>query len=279
MKMVIIVTTKKLLLVNLVLLFLIVVVGIGLFLFNNYLQVSYDPFHDSREYERLTGTKLTDEEVPNTILKSSKNAMDEYYQLLENNGVHSLQMARIVNILNTDGNYHTKFVLVNVEKNEIISTIYFRYGKDGILKSLTAEYRYFSDTDFLTYNTCLVMAFFLFISVIFAATSITYTFVGDGSTVTVESDEKISGNVYLKASRSSSTMYYDGVFRFVLYKKGLLGYSEYDREMQNTYKNTNLVMSRGKMSKTYYKGTLQLYSPDTTGQWSGITTKFEIGQN
>ncbi len=139
--------------------------------------------------------------------------------------------------------------------------MYKRYGKKVVVFSL------------------FIMALFMFASTVLADEKIKYTFVGDGTVISVESNNKISGNVYLQATRGEGTYLYNGVFRFVLYKKGLFGFNEYDREMQSTYKNTNLVMSRGKMSKAYYKGTLQLYSADTSGIWSGITTYFEIGQN
>lgn len=125
----------------------------------------------------------------------------------------------------------------------------------------------------------LFISLFTFTLEVLAAKSMEYTFKGDGTVISLESDNKLTtGKVYLSASRGMGTYLYNGVFRFVLYKKGIFGYSEYDREMQNTYKNTNLVMSRGNMSKAYYKGTLQLYAADTSGSWSGITTKFEIGQ-
>lgn len=49
--------------------------------------------------------------------------------------------------------------------------------------------------------------------------------------------------------------------------------------MRNTYKDTNIVVSYGDMKKAYYKGTLQLYSADTSGRYSGLTTTFSIGTN
>lgn len=125
-----------------------------------------------------------------------------------------------------------------------------------------------------------VMTLFIFVSTVLAVTSTTYTFKGDGAVISVESNDKISGSIYLRASRSSATMNYDGTLRFVLYKKNIFGtYKEYSRSMRDTYKDINIVVSYGSMANAYYKGTLQLYSPDTSGQYSGLTTTFSIGTN
>lgn len=138
-------------------------------------------------------------------------------------------------------------------------------------------YRRYSKKVFM--GSFIFITLFMFVSIVLAVTSLTYTFKGDGTVISVESNGKISGKMFLKASRTSSTMYYDGKLRFVLYKKGLFGYKEYDRCMRNTYKDTNIVVSYGDMKKAYYKGTLQLYSADTSGRYSGLTTTFSIGTN
>lgn len=139
-------------------------------------------------------------------------------------------------------------------------------------------YRRYSRKVFL--GSFIFMALLMFVSTVLAATSMRYTFKGDGTVISVESANKIGGKIYLKASRGSSTMYYDGTLRFVLYKKNIFGfYSEYDRVMRSTYKDTNIVVSYGNMSNAYYKGELQLYAPDTSGKYSGLTTTFSIGTN
>lgn len=126
----------------------------------------------------------------------------------------------------------------------------------------------------------LILSFSLLISEVLADSSGTFTFTGDdGLTVSVESDSKIKGNVYLRASRGESTKIYRGVFRFVLYKKGLLSYSEYGRVNENTYNQTTIVHIWSGCSKAYYKGTLQLYQKDTTGTFGSISTSFSIGTN
>ena len=70
------------------------------------------------------------------------------------------------------------------------------------------------------------------------------------------------------------------IVKTLLYKKNIFGfYNEYDRVMRSTYKDTNIVVSYGNMSNAYYKGELQLYAPDTSGNYSGLTTTFSIGTN
>lgn len=125
---------------------------------------------------------------------------------------------------------------------------------------------------------------FLFISLlafsleVFAATSMYYVFSGDdGMTISVESDSKISGHIYLQAARKEYTRYYNGKFRFVLYKKNIFGkYAEVGRKMKDTYNDLNITTSWENQKSAYYKGTLQLYSKDTTGQYSGIPSTFSI---
>lgn len=149
-------TTKKLVSINLILLLLIIFTITATFLFNNYLKLPYDPFNDLREKERLISNPLEEEEIPPIILEKSNNTISEYQSLLEENKIQNVKIAKVYTILNTDGNYHSNYLIVDTKANKIIATIYFRYIADGTLKSLTAEYRYFNDEDFLLYNNSLL---------------------------------------------------------------------------------------------------------------------------
>ena len=125
--------------------------------------------------------------------------------------------------------------------------------------------------------TILLIIAFSYIGNVLAATSAIYDFSRNdgGMTIAVETNEKVEGKVILKATRETSSRYYRGTFRFVLYKKNLFGvYSEYARKMRNTYNDLNIVESWVNMSKAYYKGTLQLY--DYYSTYKKITTRFYI---
>lgn len=126
----------------------------------------------------------------------------------------------------------------------------------------------------------LVMSLFMFASVVFAVASISnYRFTEKGQMIEVEADSKMSGYVYLQAGRRYE-QYYNGQFRFILYKKGLLGYSKQgNSHVLNTYNNLNIVEYWPDRSTGNYKGTLDLWVADTTGDYSGITTSFKIDQN
>lgn len=149
-------STKKLLLINVILVILIVITIGGTILFNNYLYVPYDPFDDPSEYERLKGTRLSDDEIPSVILDKADDVMSEYSQVLENKKVGNIEIGKIVALLYNDGKYHLKYVVVDENANKIIATIYFRFIKDGTIVSITADYRYFTESDFLTYNNALI---------------------------------------------------------------------------------------------------------------------------
>ena len=154
--MVRIVSTKRLLFIILVLLLIIAITALGLSLFNNYLSVPYNPFDDPREYEREKGDMLEDYEIPDIILEKLDNAVDEYQKSLESKGVNNLKIARNYTLLYTDGKYHSKYLVVDTKNNKILLTLYFRCTKNGLLKSLTAKYRYFNDNVFFTYNESLI---------------------------------------------------------------------------------------------------------------------------
>lgn len=149
-------STKKLLLINDILLVLIAITIVGTILFNNYLYVPYDPFDDPSEYERLSGTRLSDEEIPDNILESADKAMNDFAESLERKAVYDLKIGKIVALLNNDGNYHLKYILVDEKENLIIATFYLIFLKNGNIKNLQAEYRYFNEHDFLLYNDTLI---------------------------------------------------------------------------------------------------------------------------
>lgn len=111
-----------------------------------------------------------------------------------------------------------------------------------------------------------ILSLFVFTSEVLAAEVASYGFSKNdgGMTISVESESKMEGNVYLRTYREAKTRYYRGTFRFVLYKKGLFGYSEYDRQYKSTYNDCGVNTSWSNMSKAYYKGTLQLYESDGT---------------
>lgn len=149
-------STKKLLLINIILIILIVITIAVTNLFNNYIYVPYDPFDDPSEYERLKGTKLSDDEIPSVILNKADDIVSEYSQDLENKDVDNIKIGKIVALLYNDGKYHLKYVVVDENANKIIATIYFRFIKDGTIASITTDYRYFSGSDFLIYNNTLI---------------------------------------------------------------------------------------------------------------------------
>ena len=70
-------------------------------------------------------------------------------------------------------------------------------------------YRRYSKKVFM--GSFIFITLFMFVSIVLAVTSLTYTFKGDGTVISVESNGKISGKMFLKASRTSSTMYYDKI--------------------------------------------------------------------
>lgn len=150
------ISTKKLVLVNIILLFLIIIGFIGVFLFDKYIYVPYDPFDDPSEYERLDGERLKDSEIPDIVLNNVQSVVDEYSQSLNNKGIENIKIGKIISLLYKDGKYHFKYIIVNENTNRIIATLYFRYIKDGMINSVTAEYRYFSESDFLIYNNTLI---------------------------------------------------------------------------------------------------------------------------
>lgn len=149
-------STKKLLIINIVLIILIAITIGVIVLFNNYLYVPYNPFDDPSEYERLKGTKLSDSEIPSIILDKTADIVNEYLQALDKRGIDDVEIGKIVALLYTDGKYHLKYGVVDEKANKIIATIYFRFIKDGTMDSLTADYRYFSESDFLLYNNALI---------------------------------------------------------------------------------------------------------------------------
>ena len=138
------------------------------------------------------------------------------------------------------------------------------------------------------YSKKLFSAFLLFIisisyiSVVFAASDNSriekYTFTGDGSVISVYSNGKYKDRILLRADRAYQSSYH-GTFRFVLYKKNILGiYKEYGRKYKDTFQVLCVFADWDDMSNAEYKGTLQLYD-NTETFYTGITTDFYITYN
>lgn len=152
---VILMSIKKLLLINFILLIAIVFSIIGLLLFNNYLYSPYDPFNDLREFESRKDQSLSDSEIPAAILKGSDNLIEEYNQKLESKDIKNIKFAKSYTIFDY-GEYFSKYILVDIQSNKIIADIELNHKKNGLLKGIAVTYRYFNDEDFMLYNECLI---------------------------------------------------------------------------------------------------------------------------
>lgn len=146
---------KKLLIINLILIVAISFSIIGLILFNNYLYSPYDPFNDLREFESRNDQKLSDNEIPSEVLKSSNNIIEEYNQELNTRNINDIKFAKSYTVFE-NGEYYSKYIIVDVNSNKIIADIEIIHKKSGSLKGLAITYRYFTDEDFIIYNESLI---------------------------------------------------------------------------------------------------------------------------
>lgn len=144
---------KKLLIANLILFILILITVLAIKLFNNYLYSPYDALNDLREIENEYA--LDESEIPNIILKNGDRFVEDYQKALEEKNVKNLKIVRAYTVFEKQ-EYPSIYIVVDTQKNKVISNINLIYSKNGELKSLTTSYRELNDEDFLLYNECLI---------------------------------------------------------------------------------------------------------------------------